>query len=190
MLEINDRTMSQVVTNTRLLLREHKVSIEPTALLFSAPDELLAFLRTGQLASRSREPLPDVLSAPALTGMSRTDLATLVDRLALRQAARVERRRHQQRGGPRQLGTRGGVFPQKIGDAERVLAAVLFHRRVCTGEVLAELFQVSRRTIGNAFLDVRQLLEEDGFHLEPAPRKYRTVGALLASVPQQGDPPS
>ncbi|MFC8835743.1 ISAzo13 family transposase [Streptomyces griseoincarnatus] len=190
MLEINDRTMSQVVTDTRLLLREHKVSIETTTLLFSTPDELLAFLRTGQLASRSREPLPEILSDPALTGLSRTDLATLVDRLALRQAARVERRRHQQRGGPRQPGTRGGVFPQKIGDAERVLAAVLFHRRVCTGEVLAELFQVSRRTIGNAFLDVRPLLEEDGFHLEPAPRKYRTVGALLASVPQQGDPPS
>lgn len=74
-------------------------------MLYSTPDELLAFLRTGQLASRSREPLPDILSDPALIGMSRTDLAVLVDRLALRQATRVERRRHQQRGGPRQPGT-------------------------------------------------------------------------------------
>ncbi|MGW1624084.1 hypothetical protein ACWCQR_34680, partial [Streptomyces sp. NPDC002172] len=183
MLEINPNTISQAIAETRQLLDEHKVTVEPTTLLFTNPKQVTAFVRTGALAPRSRPALPEQLSHPALTGMSRAELDMLVDQLSVRQAARVERRRHMHRGGPRQPGTRGGVFRQKITDAERVLAAVLFHRRVCTGEVLVELFQVSRRTIGNAFLDVRPLLEEDGFHLPQAQTKHRTAEALLASVP-------
>jgi hypothetical protein len=117
--------------------------------------------------------------------MARAELDALVERLSVRQAALVERRRHQRRGGPRQPGARGGVFSQKITDAERILAAVLFHRQACTGQALAELFQVSRRTIGNVFRDVRPLLEEDGFQLPKAPVKHRTAADLLATLGSQ-----
>ncbi|MCH0563897.1 ISAzo13 family transposase [Streptomyces sp. MUM 2J] len=182
MLEVTDRVISPVITETRRLLDGHKVKVEPTTLLFTDPDQLIGFLDTGVLPARSRTSLPEELCDPALTGMSRTDLQELIERLAPRQAAFVEGRRHTQRGRPRQPGTRGGVFAQKITDPERVLATVLFHRRVCTGEVLAELFRVNRSTIGNAFRDVRPLLDADGFHLPPAPFKHHTAESLLASI--------
>jgi hypothetical protein len=182
MLEVTDRVISPVITETRRLLDGHKVKAEPTTLLFTEPDQLIGFLNTGALPARSRASLPEELCDPALTGMSRADLQELIERLAPRQAALVEGRRHTQRGRPRQPGTRGGVFAQKITDPERVLATVLFHRRVCTGEVLAELFQVNRGTIGNAFRDVRPLLHAERFHLPPAPFQHRTAESLLTSI--------
>ena len=58
--------------------------------------------------------------------MSRTELHHLTTRLAPRQAAHAERLAHQRRGGLRQLGTRGGVFPQKISNSERILLTVVY----------------------------------------------------------------
>ncbi|XIJ54344.1 hypothetical protein ACF9IK_16720 [Kitasatospora hibisci] len=188
MLEVTDRAIGPAIAETHRFLDKHRITIESTTLPFTEPAHLVDFVRTGALPTRSRPPLPEMLCGPSLTGLSLANLQTLVERLAVRQAALVERRRHTRRGGPRQAGTRGGVFAQKITDAERVLAAVLFHRRVCTGEVLAELFRVNRSAIGNAFRDVRPLLEEDGFHLPPAPVKHSTAEALLASVPALSTP--
>lgn len=91
--------------------------------------------------------------------MNRDALEELIGRLSLRQTAPVEQRRYKQRGGQRQPGAQGGVFLQKITDADRVLA---------------DLFQVSSpRTIGNAFLDVRPILEEDGYLPTPGPFCFR-----------------
>jgi len=181
MLELNPRTVGEAVTETRRLLEEHKASIEPTTLLFTRSEQVVAFVRTGRYDD-GRPSLPWALSDPALTGMSRADLDALVERVSLRQAAAVERRRHQQRGHQRLPGTRGGVFRQKITSSERVLAAILHHRKVATGQVLADLFGVSHRTIGTAFLEVRPILEEDGLQLPPAPVKFRTAEQLLGSV--------
>ena len=101
-----------------------------------------------------RPPLPEALSDPALTGMSRQDLQRLTERLALPHAAAIERRRHRQRGGDRTPGTRRGVFKQRLTDTERILATVLYQRKLCTREVLAEAFSVSRGTISNAITEV------------------------------------
>jgi len=117
-----------------------------------------------------------------LTGMSRPKLHQMIERLSVPQAAQIERRRHQRRGGARLPGARGGVFRQKITDAERILATVLYQRGVCTRHVLAELFEVSPRTIGNALLEVRPLLEQDGHAATPATTRFSTAAALLASV--------
>jgi hypothetical protein len=119
--------------------------------------------------------------------MSRQELQQLTQRLTLGQAAQTERRRHQRRARPRLPGTRGGIFRQKITDAERVLAAVLSLRGVCTRRVLADLLDVSPRTIGNALLDVRPLLEQDGHALAPAERRFSTAAALLDFVNSQHD---
>jgi hypothetical protein len=98
------------------------------------------------------------------------------------QAAQTERRRYQQRGGERLPGARGGVFQQKITDAERVLATVLYQRKACTRQVLADLFQVSPRTIGNALIEVRPLLDQDGYDPPPAASRFRSATALLNSL--------
>jgi hypothetical protein len=122
--------------------------------------------------------------------MPRVDLDRLVDGLSIRHAAVVERRRHQRRGAPRLPGTRGGIFRQKLTDPERILATILHLRQVCTTQTLAELFDVSRRTIGNALAEVRPLLEMDGFHLPPAPSRLRSATDLPASITPQDSAPT
>jgi transposase len=187
MLEVNPTSIGQAIAATRRLLEEHRHAVTPTMLRFSHPNDLLDYLDHGITVSRPR--LPEVLSDPALTGISRQELQQLTERLALRQAAQTERRRHKRRGRQRLPGTRGGIFRQKITDAERVLAAVLSQRGVCTRRVLADLLDVSPRTIGNALLDVRPLLEQDGYAVAPAGRRFSTAAALLDFVNRQQDAP-
>jgi hypothetical protein len=48
--------------------------------------------------------------------------------------------------------------------------------------VVAELFQVSRRTIGSARARVCPLLEQDGYAITRAATRYPTASALLAAI--------
>lgn len=98
--------------------------------------------------------MPYQLSDPGLTGMPRAELAALTERVKHVQDARNERHRHRRRGGERLPGARGGIFTQKITDDESVLATVLYQRKLCTQDTLAELFDVSRRTIGEVVREV------------------------------------
>jgi hypothetical protein len=107
----------------------------------------------------------------------------MTNRIAVCYAAAVEQRRHRRRGGDRLPGTRGGMFRQKITDADRILATVLSQRRLCNQQTLADLFRTSRATIRNAVDDVLPLLEQDGYLPTPADRYYRTAADLLASLP-------
>lgn len=114
-------------------------------------------------------------------GMTRQDLNALIERLTTPHAAAVERRRHRRRGADRLPRTRRGVFPQKITDTNRILATVLHQRRFCTRQVLADLFNVSRGTIGNANAEVAPLLEQHGPIIEPAGSKFATATESLNS---------
>ena len=122
------------------------------------------------------------LGDPALTGMSRQDLTKLIGRLSLLQAAKAERRKYRQRGADRQFGARGGIFSEKITDAERVLATILCLRKVGSRDVVADLFQVSGRTIGNAVLWVRPLLDQDGYTATRSTKSYPTAADLLSAT--------
>ena len=122
------------------------------------------------------------LSRPALTGLTQNQLHELTSRLAMRQSAHAERLSYQRRGGPRQPGTRGGVFHQKISNSERVLLALLYHRRLCTLDVLADAFgDVSRSAVGNVIRETLPLLQQEGDLPGPAPTRYRTAADLLAA---------
>ena len=103
MLEVNPTSIGQAIAATRRLLEEHRHAVTPTMLRFSHPNDLLDYLDHGITVSRPR--LPEVLSDPALTGISRQELQQLTERLALRQAAQTERRRHKRRGRQRLPGT-------------------------------------------------------------------------------------
>jgi hypothetical protein len=122
--------------------------------------------------------------------MNRAELSALVQRLSVPQAAWIERLRHQRRGGQRLPGTRGGVFRQKITNAERILAVILYQRGLCTRNVLAQLFHVSPHTIGNAFREVLPLLEQDGWTPVPGGQRFPTATALLTSVMTPEDTPT
>jgi transposase len=186
-LGVNPNSIGQAIAETRQLLDERGHTISPTTLRFTTPKALTDFLDGAAIARRPS--LPEALSVPTLTGMPRPELDAMIERLSIQQAAQVERRRYRRRGAERLPGARGGVFLQKITDPERILATVLYQRRVCTRQALAELFGVSTRTIGTALNEVRPLLEQDGYVPTPAsgPR-FATAAALLASLPTTETP--
>ncbi|MFF4796327.1 hypothetical protein ACFY2M_43380 [Streptomyces sp. NPDC001276] len=123
--------------------------------------------------------------------MSHADLDALTCRLAPRQVAQVERASYQRRGADRQPGSRGGVFPQKLGDRERVVVAILYLRKLCTLDILAAaLGDVSRSSIGNVVREIRPLLAEGGLLPPPATTRYRTGPDLLAAAHEETDTPT
>jgi hypothetical protein len=181
LLGVNANSIGQAIAETRQLLIEHGHTITPATLRFTTAAALTAF-GSGSGAHSTRPQLPALLADPALTGMARADLAALTERVLPILAARNERHRHRRRGGERLPGARGGVFTQKLTDAERVLAAVLYQRGLCSHETLAELFEVSRRTLGTAAGEVAVVLEQVGHVPVPAQQRFATAAALLASV--------
>jgi hypothetical protein len=180
LLAINPMTTGQAVRQTRKVIDQHRVALTTTSLGFATVKDLHNYLEHGTTVGRP--PLPEALSDPALTGMSRHDLQRLTKRLALPHSAAIERRRHLQRGGDRTPGTRRGVFKQRLTDTERILATVLYQRKLCTREVLAEAFSVSRGTISNAITEVTPILAHADITTEPAGTRFRTAADMIASV--------
>jgi transposase len=180
MLEVSQYPVGQAIAETRKILAGTRHAVTPAVLRFSSTAALRAFLDTRSVPARPGRLA--ALSDPALTGMSREDLSMLTGRLSVRQAAEAEGRKYLQRGGQRQPAARAGIFHEKITDAERVLATILGLRKTCSWEVVAELFQVSRRTIGSARARVGPLLEQDGCTITRAAIRYPSAAALLAAI--------
>ena len=90
-----------------------------------------------------------MLSHPALTGMSRRHLDDLIAELAGPQEAQHEQARHQPRGTEHRRAAGAGPHP-KLTNADRILATVLYLRKLCTQTVLGELFAVDRSRVTEA----------------------------------------
>jgi transposase len=189
LLGINTNTIGQAIAETRQLLAEHHRTILPTTLRFATANALMKFVSSGE-PEPARSRVSDQLAHPALTGMSRAELAAMTERAKHVQDARNERHRHRRRGGERLPGARGGVFTQKITDAERVLAAVLYQRKLCTQDTLAELFEVSRRTIGDVVREVGPILTQDGFTPTPAAARFANAAQILTALDDAEDTPT
>ncbi len=187
LLGINANSIEQAIAETRQLLTEHARPITPTTLRFTTAAALRDFIAHGQ-AEPPRTRVSELLSDPALTGMTRQELAALTTRVGRVQDARNERHRHRRRGGERLPGARGGVFHQKITNDERVLAAVLYLRKLCTQDTLAELFAVSRRTIGDVVREVGPLLTQDGYTPTPTATRFATAAGVLDALAASQDP--
>jgi hypothetical protein len=148
LLEVTATCIGDLVKQTHEILEDHGHDPGVAPVRFATADALLSFL--GSDLRPARTAIIERLSHPALTGLTQHQLHELTSRLAMRQSAQAERLSYQRRGGPRQPGTRGGVFHQKISNSERVLLALLYHRRLCTLDVLAgALGDVSRSAVGN-----------------------------------------
>lgn len=187
LLGVNPSSIGQAIAGTRRLLYEQRIAVGQTTLRFRSGQDLRDWLDHGPAPAPVQ--VSEVLTHPSLTGMSRTDFQALLAQIAVAYAAAVEERRHLRRGGDRLPGTRGGVFRQKITDADRVLAAVLSQRRLCNQETLADLFGVSRGTIRTAIDDVLPLLDEHGITVPRASHRYTTAADLLASTATGHDLP-
>jgi hypothetical protein len=180
LLEVTATCIGDVVKETREILEDHGHDPGVAPIRFTTPDTLLAFAASDLRPARTTA--IEQLSHPALTGLTRPELHDLTTRLAARQSAHAERLSYQRRGGPRQPGTRGGVFHQKISNSERILLTLLYHRRLCTLDVLADaLGDVSRSAIGNVIRETLPLLQRQDRIPGPAPTRYRTAADLLAA---------
>src|SRR3954453_12452618 len=189
LLGINANSIGQAIAETRQLLNDHHHAIPATTLRFPTASALTEFASSDQ-PEPPRSRVSNQLANPALTGLSRAELAAMTARVRHVQAARNERHRHRRRGGERLPGARGGVFTQKITDDERVLATVLYQRKLCTQDTLAELFQVSRRTIGDVVREVGPILAQHGFTPTPAAARFATAAELFAALAGDEDTPT
>jgi hypothetical protein len=180
LLEVTATCIGDLVKETREILEDHGHDPGVAPIRFTTPDALLAFADSDLRPARTT--VIEQLTHPALTGLTRRELHDLTTRLATRQSAHAERLTYQRRGGLRQPGTRGGVFHQKISNSERILLALLYHRRWCTLDVLADaLGDVSRSAIGNVIRETLPLLRQETRLPGPAPTRYRTAADLLAA---------
>lgn len=184
LLGINPVTIGQAIKATRQLLDQHKITITPTVVrYFTRAEDLRTWATgTGPTERTPTTPTHQALTDPTLTGMSREALNTLLEELIVPYAAAIEQRRHLQRGGDRRPGTRGEVFRQKITDGDRILATILYRRRICGLNILAELFTVSRSTLWNANRDVEPILDAHHIVILTAERRFTTAQELLGST--------
>ncbi|WP_441955180.1 ISAzo13 family transposase [Nocardia sp. 2TAF39] len=181
LLEVTGVCIGDLVKETRRILEDHDHLPGTAAVRFTTAADLLSFLDHDTTPQRTA--IIEKLSAPTLTGMTRAQLDALTRNLQARQLAQTERLTHQRRGAQRQPGTRRGVFPQKIGNTERVILTILYQRRLCTIDVLADaLGDVSRSSIGNVIRETRPLLEQVGHTPTPAATRFRTALELLAAA--------
>lgn len=178
LLSTNPVTIGQAIKETRSLIDQQRITIPQTPHYFSRAQDLREWFDEG--AATTQMQTSHALTHPDLTGMTREDFHALLDRVSVAYRAAIERRRHHQRGGARRPGTRGGVFRQKITDADRILATVLDQRQLCNQHTLAELFGVSRGTVRNAIDDVAPLLEQHGYVATPSPHRFATTAEVLA----------
>ncbi|WP_445330177.1 ISAzo13 family transposase [Streptomyces olivochromogenes] len=128
-------------------------------------------------------PCKGCLRNPELTGMPEPALDELVGQLAQKLDDIREQGRLQQRGGER-IRTRGAGAKDRLTTADRVLATVLYLRKLGTRDVLAQLFGVNGSTLTRAVRQVQPLLAEHGHTIPPSTARFRTpadVTAFLAN---------
>jgi hypothetical protein len=115
-----------------------------------------------------------LLTHPQLTGMPRKHLDDIAIKLAESQAQQREQTRHTRRGGQRSRAP--GDTPHSP-TPTRILATILYMRRLSTQATLGELFAVDRSTITTAVRRTRPLLEQHGYTITPS-----TALRVLAGV--------
>nr|WTA00197.1 transposase family protein [Streptomyces sp. NBC_00857] len=121
--------------------------------------------------------------------MSRHELTAMTAQLAAAQAAQRERQRHTRRGTERRRAPGAGPRP-KLTEADRVMATVLYLRKLCTQAVLGELFAVDRGTITTAVQETRPLLEQHGYAITPSTARFPAPADLIAFLARTTEAPT
>ena len=136
-------------------------------------------------APRPRRPRCDqaTLTSPALTGMTRPDLAALAAALALPWQARREAALYQNRGGPRRHRTAAMPYRGKLDLTDHILAVLIHHRLALPRYLIAPLLGVDASTITHAINLTRPLLSQ---HL-PATHPPPSRAAILRDLCQHAE---
>jgi len=172
--EISDAQMAAVPLSRHRFHGDWNYTIHPRP---APPAAATGAAEPGRLAGGV--PGRATLSHPALTGMSRQQLDDLIADLAGPQETQREQARHQRRGTERRRAA--GAGPRaRLTSADRILATVLYLRRLCTQAVLGELFAVDRSRVTEAIREIRPLLEEHGHAITPATARFPAPADLIA----------
>jgi hypothetical protein len=172
--EISDAQMAAIPLTRHRFHGDWNYTIHPRP---APPPPAVGSAESGRLPSAV--PGRILLSHPALTGMSRRHLDDLAAKLAGPQRAQREQGRRQRRGTERHRAAGAGPRP-KLTDADRILATVLYLRRLCTQAVLGQLFAVDRSRITEAIRETRPLLEEHGHAITPSTARFPSPADLIA----------
>jgi hypothetical protein len=128
---------------------------------------------------------PELLAHPDLTGMPRERLDHLIAELTEAHEARRESARRSRRGADRRRAQGAGPKP-KLEAANRILATVLYLRKLCTQAVLGELFAVDKGTIGRAVQEISPLLNQHGYAVTPSTARFPSPADLAAYLATGG----
>ncbi len=127
------------------------------------------------------------LRNPELTGMTEPALDELVEQLSRRLDELREHGRLPQRGGDR-IRARGAGAKDKLTAAGRVLATVLYLRKLGTRDLIAQLFGVNGSTITRAVHQVQPLLADHGYTVRPSTARFRTPADVTAFFANSSNP--
>jgi len=126
------------------------------------------------------QPSPDLawLCHPALTGLPAQDWDALTAALMKLHDQQRETSLHKRRGyRPRRTAPGTGRRPV-LTLADRLLATVLHQRLALPQAAVATLFSVRPETINKRIRDIRQLLEQAGYTIQPSPRQLTSLDDL------------
>ena len=133
----------------------------------------------------AREPERPDWAHPALTGLDASDWNQMLSTLAIPYQAQRDAGLYIRRGGPpaRKPADR---HPPALTLAEQALVTVLHQRFRTPQHVLAELYGVVTGTIAKAERQIRPLLIQAGYAIEPAGTRLGTLAELTAYASSHG----
>jgi Rhodopirellula transposase DDE domain len=139
-------------------------------------------------------PSPDLawLCHPELTGLPAQDWGSLTATLMTLHDQQRETSLHKRRGHRPRLTAPGAGRRPVLTLADRLLAAVLHQRLALPQVAIAALFGVRPETINKRIRDIRQLLHQAGYVIQPGPRRlaglddlYRLATAAGIVIPSE-----
>jgi Rhodopirellula transposase DDE domain len=140
----------------------------------------MAWDQTAGIPDPFDQPSPDLawLRHPALTGLPAQDWDALIAALMALHDQQREMRLDKRRGHrPRLIASGPGRRPV-LTLADRLLAALLHQRLALPQTAIAVLFAVRPETINKRIHDIRQLLEQAGYNIQPGPRRLASLDDL------------
>ncbi len=106
-------------------------------------------------------------------------LGELIKKLAAKIDELSEQGRLRQRGGER-IRSRGAGAKDKLSAADRLLATVLYLRKLGTRDPFVQLFGVNTSPLTRAVHQVQPLLAEHGCTIPPSTARFRTPADVTA----------
>ena len=140
----------------------------------------MAWDQTAGVPDPFDQPSPDLawLRHPALTGLPAQDWDALIAALMALHDQQREMRLDKRRGHrPRRIASGPGRRPV-LTLADRLLAALLHQRLALPQTAIAVLFAVRPETINKRIHEIRQLLEQAGYTIQPGPRRLASLDDL------------